>query len=444
METCTRYYTCSSSFALLKGSFTFLLLLVVAITLVLVLSPDVFSLRNSYYDWRRPLPLISSPSHINDPHATDDPGFGNLRTVLSIPVSNTNHTSAEPTQGISIPSQGDDAPYVVVKTILFWSGFYTAPASRWAVKMGKFSCGQYVCDLTDDHTRYNASDALMFHQRCPSFVKDITNLAAESVRPPNLRFVLYNRESASWTNGKDIAPVRDLVNWTMGYRRDNDIYIPTAVIKRGQYLDGYDPKKNYMEGKTGHTAVLMSMCNWGGYKSRSDYINLLRRSGLHVDILGNCGKKCGRDFKSCANLLRRYKFVLAFENTLCDDYISEKPYRNAFGLQAIPVVMSRANVSDPSILPPGSFINGRKFPNAGALVKHINKVGNDPTLYNSYFEWRANWTFTLISLNEGHVPFQPDYYCPLCEKLHSDSESKIIQNLQEWFEHEKCEPYPKQ
>lgn len=442
MAACTGHYTCSSSFALLKGSYAFLLLFVIAITLILVLSPDVFSLRNSdlsYYDWKRPLPLTSSPPHIKGPHATDNPGSGYHRILFSIPVSNASH---EPTQGIRTPSEGDDTSYVVVKTILFWSGFYTAPASRWTVKMGHVICGQYVCDLTDNRTRYNTSDALMFHQRCPSFVKDMTKLAAESVRPPNQRWVLYNRESASWTKGRDIAPARDLVNWTIGYRRDNDIYVPTAVIKRGQYLDGYDPKKNYMEGKTGHVAVLMSMCNWGGYKSRSDYINLLKRSGLHVDIQGNCGRKCG-DFKSCANVLRTYKFVLAFENSLCDDYITEKPYRNAFALGAIPVVMSKANVSDPSILPPGSFINGRKFPTAAALVQHINKVGSDPTLYNSYFEWRAKWTFSLISVNEGHVTFPPDYYCPLCEKLHSDSESKVIHNLQEWFEHEKCEPYPK-
>ena len=409
-----------------------------------MISPDVFSLRNSsslmnrYHFLKRRLLLPISPSHNDSPDTADNHGSGNQRRINSINARYTTQAA------ISTPSQGNsDTSNVVVKTILFWSGFYTAPASRWTVKMGQVNCGQYVCDLTDNRTRYSASDALMFHQRCPAFVTDMTKLAAESVRPPNQRWILYNREASSWTKGNDLAPAKGLVNWTIGYRRDNDIYIPTAVIKRGQHLDGYDPKKNYLEGKTGHIAVLMSMCNWGGYKPRSDYINLLRRSGLRVDIHGNCGRKCGRDFESCAKVLRTYKFVLAFENSLCDDYITEKAYRNGFGLGVVPVVMSKANVSDPSILPPGSFINGRKFPNAAALVQHINKVGNDPSLYNSYFEWRANWTFTLISADEGHVAFPPDYYCPLCEKLHSDSESKTIQNLQEWFEHEKCEPYPR-
>ena len=388
------------------------------ITLVLVLLPNTSSWRNHSFLHRK---------------AISD-SINNESLAITLPTG---------TEGFTTQLTSDGIASQAVKTILFWSGFYTAPASRWTVKMGEFVCGQYRCRLTDDRSRYTVSDALMFHMRCPSYVKDMTTLAAERARPPNQRWVLYNRESASWMKGKDLIPANGLVNWTMGYRRDNDIYIPTAVIKKGQYQDGFDPNKNYMEGKPGHVAVLMSMCNWGGYKDRSNYINLLRRSGLHVDIHGNCGKKCGKDFETCAKALRTYKFVLAFENSLCDDYITEKAYKNGFRLGGIPIVMSKANVTDASILPPGSFINGLAFPNTAALIDHINKVGKDPALYNSYFEWRANWTFSFVSEDEGHVVFSNEYYCPLCEKLHSESGSKNIQNLQEWFEHEKCQPYPK-
>lgn len=363
----------------LKGSFTCLLLAVVTITSVLVLFPN-----------RRKYSFQAHLTTIADSINTDN-------LTITLPTGTEGFTSQLTSDGIANQA---------VKTILFWTGFYTGPASRWTAKMGEFvQCGQYRCLLTDDRSKYSVSDALLFHMRCPSYVKDMTTLAAERPRPPNQRWVLYNRESAAWSKGKELIPANGLVNWTMGYRRDNDVFIPTAVIERGQYLDGFDPNKNYMESKSGHVAVLMSMCNWGGYMGRSNYINLLKRSGLHVDIHGHCGIKCGSDFGACGKALKAYKFVLAFENSLCDDYVSEKAYRSGFRLESIPVVMSKANVTDSSVFPPGSFINGLGFPTTAALVDHINNVGKDPALYNSYFQWRANWTFSFMSEDEGHITF---------------------------------------
>ena len=327
-----------------------------------------------------------------------------------------------------------------LKTILFWTGFYTKPPSAWKIKMGEVGCGQYKCNLTYDRSIFKEADALIFHLRCPSWLDEVKKLVDGGLRFPNQSWVLYNRESAWWTKGEELTPANGLFNLTMGFRRDNDIYIPTAVVKKGQYLDGYDPKKNYMEGKMGHVAVLMSMCDWGGYVPRSNYIRWLIRSGLRVDIFGDCGIKCG-SYENCIKILKKYKFVLAIENSLCDDYISEKAYRNGFRLGTVPIVMSKANVSDSSILPPGSFINALHFPNAAALVKYINTVGSSPFLYNSYFKWRASWTFTMISEAEGHEPYPDDYFCSLCEKLHSEKKSKTITNLRKWFEHEKCQSF---
>ena len=422
--------------------------------LVLVYESSYFSLRhfpdsNStpgyFYSRRLPRP-ISGASSKGDSQSSDIVNSAGHDPPSLVPHSSQNtesHIGGDVNSGEveTLADSGSNVNNRIIKTILFWTGFYAHPASEWKFKVGEFDCGQHRCTLTYNRSRYSESNALVFHHRCPSWAKDMAELVADEPRLINQRWILYNRESVWWGKCEECDGVNGLVNWTMGFRRDDDVSIPTAVVKRGRYLDGFDPNKNYMEGKTGHVAVLMSMCNWGGYKSRSRYITLLKRSGLHIDIHGQCGKKCSNE--DCIKALKKYKFYLALENSLCDDYISEKAYIHGFRLGTVPIVMSKANISDPSILPPGSFIDGLAFPDAAALVKHINTVGSDQKLYNAYFEWRANWTFTMVSENEGHVPYPDDYFCPLCEKLHSTSEpSKSIQDLRQWYEQEKCQPHP--
>nr|KAG5697404.1 hypothetical protein BaRGS_008830 [Batillaria attramentaria] len=58
---------------------------------------------------------------------------------------------------------------------------------------------------------------------------------------------------------------------------------------------------------------------------------------LPVDSYGTCGDlACAKGTSQCQKTLMRYKFVLAFENGYCRDYITEKLW-NAYSRQQIPV-----------------------------------------------------------------------------------------------------------
>lgn len=64
---------------------------------------------------------------------------------------------------------------------------------------------------------------------------------------------------------------------------------------------------------------------------RQNYAQELKKH-LQVDVYGSCGNlRCPRFSGPCSDMLKKkYFFYLAFENSNCKDYITEKVYWNAF------------------------------------------------------------------------------------------------------------------
>ena len=58
---------------------------------------------------------------------------------------------------------------------------------------------------------------------------------------------------------------------------------------------------------------------------------------------GSCGRyvDAKAQLKCFQELGRKYKFYVALENSDCDDYITEKVFRNAFESGMIPIVWMR-------------------------------------------------------------------------------------------------------
>ena len=78
-------------------------------------------------------------------------------------------------------------------------------------------------------------------------------------------------------------------------------------------------------------AWIVSNCH--GNNARQKYAKELQKY-ITVDIYGNCGtKKCPRSTETeCFEMLNRdYKFYLAFENSNCKDYVTEKLFVNSLG-----------------------------------------------------------------------------------------------------------------
>jgi hypothetical protein len=103
----------------------------------------------------------------------------------------------------------------------------------------------------------------------------------------------------------------------------------------------------------------------------------------------------------------KYKFVLAFENSICKEYVTgifvvfllkikntnnnpivtEKLY-NHLKLNVVPVVLGAANYSN--IAPPNSFIDASKY-SPEELGNYLKILDKNDTLYNEYFEWKKDY-----------------------------------------------------
>ena len=135
---------------------------------------------------------------------------------------------------------------------------------------------------------------------------------------------------------------------------------------------------------------MVSNCN-----AQNNRLEYARQLGHHisVDIYGDCGTlQCGGN--DCLDTLgKKYKFYLAFENSNCADYITEKFWNNALNHDMLPIVMG-APISDyKAVAPPNSFIHVDSFAGPEDLAKYLHVLDQDDDLYNGYFAWKGQGNF---------------------------------------------------
>ena len=217
----------------------------------------------------------------------------------------------------------------------------------------------------------------------------------------------------------------------MTYRRDSDFYFGYGdFVKLASPVAQRD--SSFVEGKSKMVAWFVSNCHT--QSQREDFAAALKEF-VDVDIYGACGPlKCGQGGDPvCMDMLSRdYHFYLAFENSWCQDYVTEKLYRTMRMVDIVPVVRGAANYT--SLLPPHSFIDASDFPSVKALAEHLKRVAEDKTLYRSYFTWKQQWTVV------EPVPFP---FCEMCRRLHhANGWSHVYPNVDAWWREGICHEPP--
>ncbi|CAK9302625.1 unnamed protein product [Gordionus sp. m RMFG-2023] len=171
--------------------------------------------------------------------------------------------------------------------------------------------------------------------------------------------------------------------------------------------------------------------------------------------------------------LSRYKFYLAFENSNCAHYITEKFFR-ALSVGTVPVVFGARYSDYVRVAPPFSFIfvasplaitagvmgdfvfvilaafqqgnqsQNSSIPNINLeipknhpyfhsnnmneLVKYLLKLDSNDTLYNEYHAWREEYII---------VGKKNKYLCSICEHLHLKDIPNKSYKISDWWNKER-------
>ncbi|GIY35015.1 glycoprotein 3-alpha-L-fucosyltransferase A [Caerostris darwini] len=227
----------------------------------------------------------------------------------------------------SASSAAGTTPKQKLKKILLYfgkGGWNDLPLGRTVFLRDK--CPVNTCELSISLKDAEQADALFFKDRFLwPFYK----------RQPHQVWILFLLECPLHTQA--FKNLKNVFNWTATYRHDSDLVAPyekfVSYNASFDYIPGQKNKPpaeivNFAANKTKKVAWFVSNCN--AKNKRLEYAKELGQY-IEVDIYGSCGnKKCPRTLThKCFRMLdKEYKFYLAFENSNCKDYITEKFFVN--------------------------------------------------------------------------------------------------------------------
>lgn len=285
---------------------------------------------------------------------------------------------------------------------------------------------QRSCLFTWNRRRLADADYVMFHAR------DYSPRDMPTKRYTRNAWVFYCVESQlnAMTGMISHAPF----NFSMTFSRDADIRTHYGkCLARVPPDPQAVPSFSSLRAKSKLAAALISNC-----RTHSKRENLIRqlKQYIPVDVYGACGShKCpqgsnGQPDACEEHISHNYKFILAFENSLCTDYVTEKAFRFVQDhLHVVPVVYGLANYS--SLLPHHSHIDVASFESIKQLANYLLALDTNSTAYDEYFSWRTNYRCVQGFMNMRD-------FCRQAHELHHRSVNKRCSSCDAWISTSAC------
>jgi len=336
-----------------------------------------------------------------------------------------------------------------MKSILIWNSVERIETAYFNVGSASFikeKCPVHQCQIFTEHRAFPFE---MYDAVVMNMLEGFRNPEEENFnRSSHQRFVFLNQESPQ-TSPLDLQLYKNYFNWTMTYKLNSDILLLYGRIKpkdsapKSQYeVNKLISKsgrwnKNYAASKTRTVAWMVSHCVTNS--KRETYVREMKKY-INVDVFGYCSKwgifSCPRNVQhwishpECYNrIAMNYKFYLSFENSLCDDYVSEK-FFNVLAHDIVPVVYGGANYS--KLAPPHSYIDAMQY-TPKQLALYLKQIDKDDRLYNEFFWWKEHY-----EVETGIEQMVRNAFCDLCRMLHEDSTVKVYEGIATFWNYSQC------
>ncbi|ELU18689.1 hypothetical protein CAPTEDRAFT_147329 [Capitella teleta] len=286
------------------------------------------------------------------------------------------------------------------------------------------------CIFTSDRNSLSTSDAIVFRgRRLPKFEF-----------PPRMthqKWIFYETEPPhkTWMFA-NLTKYNGLFNMTSTYAADS--HIPFTRMKschKDWHIYNELSGEDFGAKKRKDVPVAWFASRCLTQSRREDYVKELQEH-IKVDIYGKCGdKQCGSNIreddcdKSLLHVEGSYKFYLSFENSICDDYVSEKLWK-VLNLNVVPVVMGGVEYSN--MMPKDSFIDVRDFNSAKDLAKYISYLDSNNTAYNAILRNKASLQCEALNPKRGKG-------CNICHRLHeTKGQVSVVHALDAFWGSRRC------
>jgi len=341
------------------------------------------------------------------------------------------HFSREELKSFLIP----DGQYPL---ILWWDDHFYPHHHKKEV-----TCEQGKCLVSANRDKKN--DALL-----RAIVLSGTHFEAAALPLPRKiyhEWALFHGESPknNWMLSTD--HVISLFNHTATFRRESDYPVSTQFLSLSDDLFSNEffvstQEKTRLQKESGLAPAVYVQRDCNPPSDRDTYVKELMKY-IPIDSYGPClnNKKLPEDIdgfhklstSSYYKFLAHYKFQLAFENAICQDYMTEKVFRPLI-IGSVPVYLGSPNISD--FMPSdNAVIKVNDFESPQKLAKYLLQLNADDSKYDEYLKHRKigkitnqklqeairrqKWTkiTKFNKVNAGHHVLS-DYSCHICNNLY--------------------------
>ncbi|KPJ02827.1 Alpha-(1,3)-fucosyltransferase [Papilio xuthus] len=291
-------------------------------------------------------------------------------------------------------------------------------------------CSVNNCVFPKDDQDFDSADAVVVHVQHGLFPNNTKQ------RNPDQRWIFLSDESPvhAFFQSERRIKLQDLAymfNWSMTYRSESDVPVPygrTIPLSKPIVENAEIPITNIIPNWSKKrqdvlAAILISHC---GISFRIQYVNELKKH-LNLDVHGSCSENhkdsCPGHFRADCPIISEYLFYLVFENSKCEEYLTEKSFYHAYSKGAIPVIMGPTVEECEKLLPPDSFLHVDNYDTAEELAIEIINISKDMPRLLLYHEWRRH--FQVVN-EHGYFGSKSQHYCRICEALnYNDQDVKI-------------------